>query len=81
MRDSSPNRQVPPDLGDNLRASKPRQADLLQLCTVQHEVLVEDKPLVKARSVQVEKILREEREILAVPSVLSVEDAKSDPKN
>lgn len=78
VRDSGADGHVPADLGHDLGGREPGEADLLELCFVEEEVVIEDGALIEGRAVEVEQLLREEGEVLSVPDVEVVDDAECD---
>ena len=81
VRDSCANGQVSSDLPEQVRPCEPRQANGFQLGWVQAEVVVQYLQLVVQGTIEVEKGLREEREVLGVPCVGRIRRAERDAVN
>lgn len=80
MGDGGANRHVPANLGHDLGGREPRETNLRKLLLIEQEVLVEDGALVEGCAIEVEQLLREEREVLSLPDVEVVDNAERDAK-
>lgn len=78
MSDGSTDGKVGADLGQDLGGSKPRETGSRELRGVEEEVVVENSQLVVWLAVLLEERLREEREVLAIPTVRCKSGAKRD---
>lgn len=78
MSESSSNRQVATEVVDGVTRSVPGNALNLESGFVERPIGVKNRPLIVLRSVRVEEILREERELSSVPGVRRVHRAKDD---
>ena len=79
MGDGGSDGETVANLGNHLGAGEPWQALFSELRGVKAEVLVENARLVESLAVLVEKLLRQEREALAIPDIVVVYHTKGDP--